>query len=365
MTRVEPLSVATLPKAASPRKIRARVPWTWVGEPGRMTTLVLPGMGMIHLSWQGLECTEVPSSEEFMLLDGDGRAGRLVVDRWLALSVVAATLGLPPPAVLRRLGPVERGVLAGYLAAALADWGGRITVALFDPRRALDAGRLVGLTLRVEALGASGLVKLDVPAGWLTLGRPPDAQPDAFRAVVECLPVVACIELAVTGLRLAELAAARIGDAVVFDGRAAPSIPEWTVDLRIGDYSAAAVATADGAVVFEGPFQATRAHGAPPVTPATGQRVLRGDANAMTTKSESDGLRTEVLAAAPVEVIAELGRITLRGDEVLGLERGTVLRLGDQGRRIDLVVGGRPWARGELVNVDGELGVRIVELVRG
>ena len=80
--------------------------------------------------------------------------------------------------------------------------------------------------------------------------------------------------------------------------------------------------------------------------------------------SESDGSKTEVLAAAPVEVVAELGRIVLRGDEILGLERGTVLPLGHQGRRIDLVVGGRPWARGELVNIDGELGVRITELVR-
>jgi flagellar motor switch/type III secretory pathway protein FliN len=41
-----------------------------------------------------------------------------------------------------------------------------------------------------------------------------------------------------------------------------------------------------------------------------------------------------------------------------------VLSLGRPGTTVDLVIGGRPWARGELVNIDGELGVRITELAR-
>jgi flagellar motor switch protein FliM len=72
----------------------------------------------------------------------------------------------------------------------------------------------------------------------------------------------------------------------------------------------------------------------------------------------------ELLAAAPIEIVAEVGRIVLRGDEVLGLGEGSVLSLGRPGTIVDLVVGGRTWARGELVNVDGELGVRITELAR-
>ena len=72
----------------------------------------------------------------------------------------------------------------------------------------------------------------------------------------------------------------------------------------------------------------------------------------------------KVLAAAPIEVVAEVGRIVLRGDEVLGLGEGSVLSLGRPGTTVDLMIGGRIWARGELVNVDGELGVRITELAR-
>ena len=60
--------------------------------------------------------------------------------------------------------------------------------------------------------------------------------------------------------------------------------------------------------------------------------------------------------------MAEVGRVTLRGDEVLALQPGSVLSLGHHGKVVNLVVGGRSWARGELVNVDGELGVRIIEL---
>lgn len=72
---------------------------------------------------------------------------------------------------------------------------------------------------------------------------------------------------------------------------------------------------------------------------------------------------TEALAAAPVEVTAELGRLTLTGQEVLGLAKGAVIALGPRRRdQVVLRVGGRLWARGELVNVDDRLGVRLVSL---
>jgi len=70
-----------------------------------------------------------------------------------------------------------------------------------------------------------------------------------------------------------------------------------------------------------------------------------------------------LLAEAQVEIVAELGRIVVRGDELLGLTRGGILALGP--RRPDVVslrVGGREWARGELVTIEDQLGVRITEL---
>lgn len=72
---------------------------------------------------------------------------------------------------------------------------------------------------------------------------------------------------------------------------------------------------------------------------------------------------TAVLAAAPVEVVAELGRVTLRGDEVAGLAPGSVLVFGRAGA-IALRVGDEIWAEGELVDVDGALGVRVTSVSR-
>jgi flagellar motor switch/type III secretory pathway protein FliN len=74
----------------------------------------------------------------------------------------------------------------------------------------------------------------------------------------------------------------------------------------------------------------------------------------------------KVLATAPVEVVAEIGRLTLRGDELAGLMTGGVLSLGP--RRADAIqlrVGGQLWAVGELVSVGDELGVRILRLHAG
>lgn len=73
---------------------------------------------------------------------------------------------------------------------------------------------------------------------------------------------------------------------------------------------------------------------------------------------------TEVLASAPVEVVAELGRITMRGDELLGLGAGAVLALGRGRQNVSLCVGGEVWADGEIVDVDGQLGVRVTRVAR-
>ena len=73
---------------------------------------------------------------------------------------------------------------------------------------------------------------------------------------------------------------------------------------------------------------------------------------------------TSALAAAPIEVVAELARITLRGDEVLGLAPGVVLTVAvDRRQAIALRVGGEIWAEGELVDVDGQLGVRVTRIL--
>jgi len=78
--------------------------------------------------------------------------------------------------------------------------------------------------------------------------------------------------------------------------------------------------------------------------------------------SETQGLLRDV--AAPV--VVELGRIRLNASQVARLKAGQILRL-PRGPRdpVDLVVNGKIFARGELLEVDGELGVRLLQVAGG
>ncbi len=174
-----------------------------------------------------------------------------------------------------------------------------------------------------------------------------------WRGAAERLSTVASVELAVTTLRLAEIERADPGDAVVFDGAAWPGEGERLAALRIGDQAAPARVSASGELVVAGRFEVAE------------RRAVVRMTGAMTDDRDKTAAGAELLAAAPIEIVAELGRIVLRGDEVLALDEGSVLSLGRPGTTVDLVIGGRTWARGELVNVDGELGVRITELAQG
>lgn len=370
MATVEPLALERLPRVSGARGLRVALPWAWADARDRVVACDLARIGQLHLSWIGFEEGDhaaQPSVERFRVVDQAGRTAIVAIDRWLALVVVAATVGLPPPIALRRLGPVERGVLGGHLAALLARWRTSMAVDLGEHGAAGGGESLMGVRLRAEVPGAAGTVRIHMPAEWLSLGRGP-ARPRwrDDRAATLRLFTVAAAELAVTTLRFAELQAAGVGDAVVFEGYRWAGEAERSVEVRVGDHAAPARADAAGNVVLAGRFHAAERRLRATRDPRARATVVR-KTGVMTDEGDQasgEGTNAEVLAAAPIEIVAELGRIVLRGDEVLGLAEGSVLSFGRAGTTVDLAVGGRAWARGELVNVDGELGVRITELVR-
>jgi type III secretion system YscQ/HrcQ family protein len=68
----------------------------------------------------------------------------------------------------------------------------------------------------------------------------------------------------------------------------------------------------------------------------------------------------ELLNDVPLHVVVELGRIPVTAEEVVSLHVGKVLEIGRApGEPVDLSVNGKIVARGELVEVEGQLGVRI------
>jgi flagellar motor switch protein FliN/FliY len=68
-------------------------------------------------------------------------------------------------------------------------------------------------------------------------------------------------------------------------------------------------------------------------------------------------------AEIPVTLIVELGRVNLTLGRLADLKPGDVIELGRHSREpVELTSGGRLVARGELVQIDTELGVRVTHV---
>lgn len=65
----------------------------------------------------------------------------------------------------------------------------------------------------------------------------------------------------------------------------------------------------------------------------------------------------------PLQISVELGRVSTTAEEVVALKVGHVFDLNRvAGEPLDLSVNGKVVARGELVEIDGNLGIRILSL---
>ncbi len=87
----------------------------------------------------------------------------------------------------------------------------------------------------------------------------------------------------------------------------------------------------------------------------------QGDDEGGGASGEASGLLDDVSVA----LVVELGRVSVSAADVVQLRAGHVIELSRKpGDAVDLVVDGKRIGKGELVEVDGELGVRILSLSR-
>jgi flagellar motor switch protein FliN/FliY len=78
---------------------------------------------------------------------------------------------------------------------------------------------------------------------------------------------------------------------------------------------------------------------------------------------QGDGADLGRLQNVPVELAVEIGRTRMTIGEALALGPGSVVTVGRlAGDPVDLLVNGRVIARGEVVAIDEELGLRITEI---
>ena len=245
-----------------------------------------------------------------------------------AASAAAAVLPSVEPLTPAGAQPGNDQVAASFAGAAVAD---------LDDARPGRIAVLVGEEL-TGALASSPLEGLDLAAA---------AQP-ALDAIAATLGASA------TAARTVEL------DLVVSDLG-----PDFTVVPLIGSGIAAAVLVQDhlldaAPAVVETAAPAVESVEAPGVAPASPS--VAASSTAPVTPLPRRGI--EMLHGVDMEVTVELGRTRMTVRDLLALTPGAVLELDRAaGSPADLLVNGRLIARGEVVVVDEDFGLRITEIV--
>ncbi|HEY6560916.1 MAG TPA: FliM/FliN family flagellar motor switch protein [Polyangiaceae bacterium] len=298
-----------------------------------------PALGAESTTWSRLRFQSVEGDALFSLSPSPALANALlsrILDRPVALGLAE-----------RPLDPVLLGALTALVVEIARRTGAaaplRGTMSSTEPETELSLEVTVALDgrpyeLLVAVNGAGQATRPDAALELRSLGE---------------LPIRLPVVVALATLERAELAALEPGDAFV------PG-PALTLE-----------GAKRGAAVLAG---AVSEHGVAVTLTEQGGLVLRGervglgvDGGSHMTDSEQTGDAVNRTALeAPVVVRVELGSVTLLAREWAELRPGDVI---ETGRRVAepvvLRVAGQEVARGELVNVDGELGVRIQTLVSG
>jgi flagellar motor switch protein FliN len=82
--------------------------------------------------------------------------------------------------------------------------------------------------------------------------------------------------------------------------------------------------------------------------------------------AEPANAELERLYDVPVELAVEIGRTEMTIRETLALGPGSIVTLNRlAGEPVDLLVNGKPIARGEVVVLDEEFGLRVTEVLTG
>ncbi len=281
------------------------------------------------------------------------------VDVPLALALVDRSLGGTGAAISHhRLNPPERAVLALVVARILhAARSGGPTLRVLGV--AADASALKVALPDDEAVHVfeivvaaadllSGVVRVVVPASLAARAAAPPPGPTQNLGRLEGLRIPLRAVVGRSELSRAEVGALAVGDVVLLDesdARPGPSGAVGHVGLRLPRGRRARVrCRLDGARLVVEDVDRTEEVPLP------------------STKAYEPGA---LLAEVPVEVTVEIGRVDLSARELVDLAAGDTLVLERRpGDPVELRAADRLLGRGELVEVDGKIGVHVLELVR-
>jgi flagellar motor switch protein FliN len=108
------------------------------------------------------------------------------------------------------------------------------------------------------------------------------------------------------------------------------------------------------------------AKAAPKAAPkAKGKAAAKAKPPKEMTEEEFAESLVDLAPDVPVNLVAVIGKATTNVGDLMQTRAGSVIDLGrPPGETVDLVANGRLIARGELVEMDGQLGVRILKMVK-
>lgn len=310
----------------------------------------LPPLGAGRLTFVGISFEPADLTGAQIVLARAGTRAVMIVGAALAGALADSVIaGRPFQTGVRRLGPAERGLVAGVLAPIASRLGWTVRLDVVGPS---DRGGAVMVFWLGTAVGA-GELRIELPPGAAGLLPPEGLWDSNAQARAGRLPITVAVEIALTDLGAGEIMAVAPGDVVVFEGRAGSELAvdsPWPARLAL---RSAGVSHQIPVVVD--PWGEVK---------VVGVRSTLHEEGRMDASDSGSGFdAVTVLAGAPIEVAAELGRITLRGDELLGLAPGAVLRLATGRKTIALRAAGELWAEGEIVDLEGELGVRVTRVL--
>lgn len=287
----------------------------------------------------------------FAALELEPRLADCVVDRALG-GTAGGAIGQRAVA----LDATSRGVLAHVVGRVMA------TLGEGAPRVAEVVTTSGGLASAIGDDGAAvwpgilrigddeGIVRLWIPAAWLPLAPSPRAGGPALTG----LRVELCAEIGGAKLDPSDMRTLAPGDVLVLDiatARRHPTGVRGTALLRVAG-TATRHRTSFHCALADGTLRVTDIDRSeePPMT----QGERRADA-------EEDAVA--LVGDAPIEVRVEIARVALPLEEIAALRPGEVVTTGRAiGETVTLRAGDRAIATGELVDVDGEVGVRILKL---
>jgi|GEM_PF-1669574 len=271
------------------------------------------------------------------------------------------------------MGHAERGVLAFVAARLLAASNAPFVVlgVVTTPTALVGALGTRPIAALPASLGlgeASGFARAWLPEGMLDAAQ---LAPRRDLSRLGALPLEVCLDAAWGTITRGELEDLRVGDAVLLDdGWLKADGATFRGDVR-GQIAGARRMTLRCAL--EDSALRVKLIDVTEEPAVREGRVMDPKSTRESTQESASEMadHTAEVAAdragdAPIEVAVEIARFTLPLAEIAGLAPGEVLVTGNAlGERVTLRANGRAVASGELVDVDGEVGVRILSLAAG